>query len=164
MDKHQKAERVTLLYGRLSVLQSIRFTGLQNEITGDESWFFLSYSRDSIWAPARDEVPERVSQTINAKSVSFHFFCLSIESRALLMLRKAAHIIQHSLAILSYQVCLTELLYIPEENHSKVYTSTWTIHIHIIQDHSLMSPRKKNPADTAPGLQSGLRTKRLLPF
>jgi hypothetical protein len=46
---HQMADRVTLSYGILSVLQSVRSIGFQSFITGDESWFFLSDSRDSIW-------------------------------------------------------------------------------------------------------------------
>jgi hypothetical protein len=32
---------------------------------------------------------------------------------------------------------LTELLYIPEENHTKIETSTWRIHVDIIQDDPL---------------------------
>jgi hypothetical protein len=52
-----------------------------------------------------------------------------MESTALLLFQKVAHVIQHSFVILSYQVCLTELLHIPEDNHSKIYTSTWTIHV-----------------------------------
>jgi hypothetical protein len=56
-----------------------------------------------------------------------------MEFTALLMFRKAAHITQHSFAILSSHVCLTELLYIPEENHSRVDTSTWTMHVNIMQ-------------------------------
>jgi hypothetical protein len=47
---------------KLSVLQRIHSTGFQSAITGDESWFFLYYSPDSIWASSRDEIPERVSQ------------------------------------------------------------------------------------------------------
>jgi hypothetical protein len=62
LDTNQKAERVTLTYGILSVLQSVRSPGFHSVITGDESWFFLYYPRDSIWAPPRDEVPETVSQ------------------------------------------------------------------------------------------------------
>jgi hypothetical protein len=60
-----------------------------------------------------------------------------MEFTALLMFRKAIHIIQHSFVVLSYQVCLTELLYIPEENHSKVYTSSWTVHILTMQGNPL---------------------------
>jgi hypothetical protein len=61
LDTNQKAERVNLSHGILSVLQSIRSTGFQSVITGDESWSFLYYPRDSIWASARGEMPERVS-------------------------------------------------------------------------------------------------------
>jgi hypothetical protein len=54
------------------------------------------------------------------KSVYFYFFGLSMESTASLMVGRAAYLIQHSFAILSYQVCLTDLLSTPEENYSKV--------------------------------------------
>jgi hypothetical protein len=70
---------------------------------------------------------------LTQKSVEFHFFGLLTESTVLFMFRKAAYIIQHSFAILSYQVCSTELLYIPEENHSKVYTSTSTMCVRTMQ-------------------------------
>jgi hypothetical protein len=39
-----------------------------------------------------------------------------MESTALLKVQKAADRIQQSFAILSYQVCFTEVLCIPEEN------------------------------------------------
>jgi hypothetical protein len=76
-----------------------------------------------------------------------------MEPTALLMFRKAAHTIQRSFAILLYQVCFTEFLHIPEENHSKVYTSTWTMHIRIMQGDPLNVFTQNDPADTAPGLQ-----------
>jgi hypothetical protein len=60
-----------------------------------------------------------------------------MEYAALLMFRKAAHIIQHSFATLSYQVYLTELFYIPEDNHSKIYTSTGTTHVRTMQGNPL---------------------------
>jgi hypothetical protein len=55
-----------------------------------------------------------------------------MESTALLMFRKAAHISQHSFAIPLYQVYLTERICVPEEDHLNVYTSTWTMHVHIM--------------------------------
>jgi hypothetical protein len=123
---YQKTERVTLSHGILSVLQSPRFSSFQRVIIGDESWFCMDYPRNSIWASSPDKIPEGLSQKAQ-KSVSFHFFGLRMESTALLTFRKAAYIIRHSFAILLYQGCLTELLYIPEENHSKVCPSTWTM-------------------------------------
>jgi hypothetical protein len=69
LDMNQKAERVTLSCGILSVFPSVRSTDFRNIIAGDESWFFLYYLRDSIWASSRDEVPERASQKLTQKSV-----------------------------------------------------------------------------------------------
>jgi hypothetical protein len=82
----------------------------------------MKYQKESVKKPTQ-------------KSASCHFLGLSMESTALLMFRKATHIIQHSFALLSYQVCLTGLFYIPEQSHSTVYasTSTWTMHVHIMQ-------------------------------
>jgi hypothetical protein len=42
MNTNQKAERITLSHGILWVLQSIRCTGFQSVITGDESCFFCT--------------------------------------------------------------------------------------------------------------------------
>jgi hypothetical protein len=69
LDTNQKAKRVTLSHGILSVLSSIRFTGFQSLTTGDKSRFFRSCPRDLAWAPLREEVPERVSQKTTQKSV-----------------------------------------------------------------------------------------------
>jgi hypothetical protein len=67
MDTNQKVERATLSHGILLVLPGARSTGFQSIITGDKSWFFLYYLRDSIGASSRDELPERVSQTIDTE-------------------------------------------------------------------------------------------------
>jgi hypothetical protein len=69
LDTNPNAERVTLSHGILSVLPSVRSTGFQSVITGDQSWFFLHHLRDSILVPSRDEVPKRVSQKLTQKSV-----------------------------------------------------------------------------------------------
>jgi hypothetical protein len=49
MDTNQNDERVTLSDGILSALQSVRSTGFQSVIIGNESWFFLHYSRHWFW-------------------------------------------------------------------------------------------------------------------
>jgi hypothetical protein len=82
-----------------------------------------------------------------------------MESTALLMFRKAVYIIQHSFAILWHQVCLRELLYIPEENHSKVYASTWTMRVRIMQGDLLNVLTQKDQAHAAPSLQPEPGTK-----
>jgi hypothetical protein len=78
-------------------------------------------------------MPERVSQKITTEKYLISLLGLSMESTALLMFRKTAQIFQYSFAILSSQVCLTEFRYIPEENHSKVYTSGRTMLVSIMQ-------------------------------
>jgi hypothetical protein len=35
--------------------------------TGDESWFFLHYPKESVWAESRDEVTVRMKQTIDTE-------------------------------------------------------------------------------------------------
>jgi chemotaxis methyl-accepting protein methylase len=40
-----------------------------NTITGKESWFFLSYESDSMFARTRDEVIPRTSQKIGSEKV-----------------------------------------------------------------------------------------------
>jgi hypothetical protein len=77
----------------------------------------------------------------------------------MLMFQEAAYIIDHSFEVLSYQICLTELRYIPEENHSKIYTSTWTTHVGKMHNDPLNVFTQKDSADTAPGIQPGRRTK-----
>jgi hypothetical protein len=62
LDTNQKAERVTCSGGILCILLSFRSIGFQTVISEDESCFFLSYSSDSIWASAPDEVPEKLNQ------------------------------------------------------------------------------------------------------
>jgi hypothetical protein len=64
-----KADRVVLSHGILSVLQSVRCAGFQSVIAAHESWFFLYFLRDSIWVSSRDEVPERASQKMAQKGL-----------------------------------------------------------------------------------------------
>jgi hypothetical protein len=78
LNSSQKAERVMLSHEILAVLESDRRNSFQNVITGDESWFFLCYLRDSIWAQSRDEVSERISQKIDSeKCLISVFWCVN---------------------------------------------------------------------------------------
>jgi hypothetical protein len=43
-------------------------------MTGDESWFFLSYESDSMFARTRDEVIPRTSQKIGSEKVMVAIF------------------------------------------------------------------------------------------
>jgi hypothetical protein len=43
-------------------------SGFQGIFTGDDSWFFLYYLCDSIWAASRDdELPQRIRQKIDTE-------------------------------------------------------------------------------------------------
>jgi hypothetical protein len=40
---------------------------VQRIITGDESWFFVSYPHDLIWAESHDELPQLIKQKIDTE-------------------------------------------------------------------------------------------------
>jgi hypothetical protein len=61
LDMNQKSERATLSHELLAIWQSDRSSGFQNMITGDESWFFLSYPRESVRVKSRDEGPDKIT-------------------------------------------------------------------------------------------------------
>jgi hypothetical protein len=44
-----------------------KVSGFQRIITGDESWFFLCYPRDSVWVASHDELPHRIEQKIGTE-------------------------------------------------------------------------------------------------
>jgi hypothetical protein len=46
-------------------------SGFHRIITGNETWFFLHCPRDSIWAPWRDEPPQRIKQKIQMENAWF---------------------------------------------------------------------------------------------
>jgi hypothetical protein len=46
----------------LRALMKQKANGFQRIITGDESWFFLDYLRDSVWEASRDQLPQNVMQ------------------------------------------------------------------------------------------------------
>jgi transposase len=54
LDANQKAEQVVLSHELLAVPETSRPTGFQNILTGDESWFFLYYPRNSTQVHSRD--------------------------------------------------------------------------------------------------------------
>jgi hypothetical protein len=68
---------------------------IRYHLTGDESWFFSYYPRNSIWAHSRAEVPERLSQELAAKNAWFQFSGRSPASPALRTFPKTT--IQHIL-------------------------------------------------------------------
>jgi hypothetical protein len=52
-----------------------------------------------------------------------------------------------------------ELPYLPEENHSKVYTSTWTMYVRILQGDAVNVFTQRRSSEYRASLQPGPRTK-----
>jgi hypothetical protein len=74
LSSNQKSERVTYSSLLLEVLEEAQRTGFERIITGDESWFFLSYPHNSAWTTSRDELPEKVSQKIDIEKCLISIF------------------------------------------------------------------------------------------
>jgi hypothetical protein len=133
------------------VLQSVRSTGLQSVIAGDESRFFLYYPRDSIWASSRDEVPERVSHKINTEKCLVSFLWSVNGIHSFVDIPKGS--IYNSAFFCDTVVpsLLERLLFIPEENHSKINTSTRTMHFRIMPGGPLNIFTQNDSTNAAPG-------------
>jgi histone-lysine N-methyltransferase SETMAR len=56
------------------VLRPEQENNFEHVVTGDESWFFLHYPNESIWAESRDEVSVRIKQTIDAEKCLISIF------------------------------------------------------------------------------------------
>jgi hypothetical protein len=67
LDSTQKQNRVTFSRALLEVLRREQQNNFDHVITGDESWFFIDYPNESVWAGSRDEVPIRIKQTIDTE-------------------------------------------------------------------------------------------------
>jgi hypothetical protein len=67
LDDAQKAERISLSTDLLRILKQSQKTGFANIITGDELWFYFEYPHQLVWAPSRDEVPERFKQKLDTE-------------------------------------------------------------------------------------------------
>jgi hypothetical protein len=48
-------------------LEEVERNVFEHVITGAESWFYIYYSRDSLWAESRDAVPEKTKQKIDTE-------------------------------------------------------------------------------------------------
>jgi AraC-like DNA-binding protein len=62
-----KAQGISTSMEMLRILQTQKPMNLAAAITGDESWFFLEYSRNRVWRLGDENVPERVSQKISTR-------------------------------------------------------------------------------------------------
>jgi hypothetical protein len=67
LSSNQKSERVSDSRLLLAALDQNEATLFQGVITGDESWFFLYYPRDSIWVPSRDDLSDRIKQKFDTE-------------------------------------------------------------------------------------------------
>jgi histone-lysine N-methyltransferase SETMAR len=63
----QKQNRVTFSSALLEVLRREQQNNFDLVITGDESWFFVHYPNESVWAGSRDGIPVRIKQTIDTE-------------------------------------------------------------------------------------------------
>jgi hypothetical protein len=59
---NQKSERVSYSKLLLTAPMEQRASGFQRVITGDEPSFVFYYSRDSVWAAPRNELPQRIKR------------------------------------------------------------------------------------------------------
>jgi hypothetical protein len=67
LDSAQKQNRITYPRALLEVLRREQQHNVDHVITGDESWFFLHYPNESVWAESRNEVLVRIKQTIDTE-------------------------------------------------------------------------------------------------
>jgi hypothetical protein len=62
-----KQKRIEVSQALLTILPFEEETSFQRIITGDESWFYLDYSSDHIWSGAGDDIPQRISRSIQSE-------------------------------------------------------------------------------------------------
>jgi hypothetical protein len=73
-----KAQGISTSIERLRILQTQKPMNFAVAITGNESWFFLEYSRNRVWRLGDENVPERVSQKISTQKHMFTVRCSSM--------------------------------------------------------------------------------------
>jgi chemotaxis methyl-accepting protein methylase len=74
LSEANRRERVLKTKLLLEELRPDERNEFANTMTGDESWFFLSYESDSMFARTRDEVIPRTSQKIGNEKVMMATF------------------------------------------------------------------------------------------
>jgi hypothetical protein len=74
LSEANRRERVSKANLFLEELQADEGNEFANTITGDESWFFLSYESDSMLARTRDEVIPRTLQKIGSEKLMMTIF------------------------------------------------------------------------------------------
>jgi hypothetical protein len=91
--------------------------------------FGIRYGRNSEMKSQKESAKKSTRE-----SASFRFFGPSMGHTASKMCKKALPTIQHSFAISLYLVWFRDSVQIPHEDHWKVATSTWTMHVHTIRN------------------------------
>jgi hypothetical protein len=74
LSESNRRERVLKANLRLEELLADEGNEFASTMTGDDSWFFLSYESDSTFARIRDEVIPRTSQKIGSEKVMVTIF------------------------------------------------------------------------------------------
>jgi hypothetical protein len=74
LSEANRRERVFKAIFLMEELRADEGNEFANTMTGDESWFFLSYESDSPFARTRDEVIPRASQKIDSEKVMVAIF------------------------------------------------------------------------------------------
>jgi hypothetical protein len=74
LSESNRRERVLKANLLLEELRADEGNDFVNTMTGDESWFFLSYESDSMFARTRGEVIPRTSQKIGSEKVTATIF------------------------------------------------------------------------------------------
>jgi hypothetical protein len=71
-----KAQRIATSIKMLRILRTQEPMNFTRVVTGDESWFFLEYSRNRVWRLGDENASERVSQKISSeKHMLTVFWC-----------------------------------------------------------------------------------------
>jgi hypothetical protein len=79
LSQANRRERVLKENLLLEELRADEGNEFANTITGDESWFFLTYESDSMFAHTRDEVVPRTSQKIGGEKVAVTIFLVELD-------------------------------------------------------------------------------------
>jgi hypothetical protein len=72
---NQKSERMSDSKLLLAALMEEKASDFQQIMTGDESRFFLYYSRDSVWGASCDELPQRIKQKSDTQKCLVSILC-----------------------------------------------------------------------------------------
>jgi hypothetical protein len=69
-----REKRVVIRRQLLEVLEEAQSTDFRGLVTGDESWFYLSYASRVAWTMSRDELPTKEKQAISTKKFMLAVF------------------------------------------------------------------------------------------